>query len=167
MAAQYIQGLTSVKIGAIAGDGGMGTALTILGNTKPGTMKLTTADGTTTNFNIEEQDDPILTTTTKGVVTLSWSTVNVEADMLQRLFGGTVTGTAPKVWNAPDKITPVEQSVEVTAASGQVLKIVRASLAPQLNLSFTKTEIGEVAIVATILAPTKAATPTFTLSNAA
>jgi hypothetical protein len=246
MAAQYGQGLTSVEISPIASDGGLGTAFSVLGNTKQGSMKLTTATGQTTDFNIEEQDDPILQVTQKGPSTLAWECYDVSATMLYNLFGGTLltgtisvlgaitpgsvytngsysnvpltggTGTGAKAnitvagavvtaveitdpgsgytaadslsvlaanvggtgsgfavvvtsvvkkWSAPAKIEAVEKSVRINAASGQVIRIVRASLYPAFNWNMTKSDIASVNMTATILTPTKASTAPYSVQD--
>jgi hypothetical protein len=153
--------MTTVEISDIAVDGGLGASFAALGNT----MKLTTATGQTTDFNIEEQDDPILTINTKGSTTLSWECYDVSAAMLQKLFGGTVAAGPPAVWSAPDKIVAIEKSLRITAASGQVIAIVRASVYPTFNWNFTKTDIASIQITATILTPTKASTAPFTVTD--
>lgn len=165
MSAQYGQGMTTVEISDIAGDGGIGTSFAALGNTKQGTMKLTTAQGTTTDFNVEEQDDPILSITNKGTSTLTWECYDVSAAMLFKLFGGTLAGTTPDKWSAPAKIASIEKSLKITAASGQVIAVVRASIYPTFNWNFTKTDIASINVSATILTPTKANTAPFSVAD--
>lgn len=86
----YGLGLVTIKMGAIAGDGGMGTSLTTLGDTVQGSATLTSADDTKTDFNIEEETDPVQSIVSqKGKKTLAWSCYNVAPTQLALFFGGT------------------------------------------------------------------------------
>lgn len=172
MANKYGMGLTKVELGDIAGDGGMGTAFTQLGNTLSGTFQLLTAEGTRTDVFIEEQDNAAISTTKAGVATIKWSCIDVSADTLVKLFGGTkvaadVGNSIPEQWKAPMQIVAKEQSIKVTAPTGQVVKVVRVSIFPLFNWSFTKDKPAQIDITATILAPTKADTEPFSIEYAA
>jgi hypothetical protein len=91
-------GLTSLRLGAIAGDGGMGTALSELGATVGDSAALTTAEGTKTDFIIEESDNPFYSIeSAPGAKTLAWSTYNVDLDVLARLWGNSVAAVTNSV----------------------------------------------------------------------
>jgi len=91
-------GLTSLKLSAIATDGGMGTALSELGATVGDSAALTTAEGTKTDFVIEESDNPFYSIeSAPGAKTLAWSTYNVDLDVLARLWGNVVSATTLSV----------------------------------------------------------------------
>ena len=163
--AKYSLGLTSLKLGAIAGDGGMGTSLVVLGNTVADTAILATEEGQTADFSIEESDDPVYSIVSqKGKTTLSWSCYDVDADILLKFFGGTSTGT-PKVWSAPDTVPELEQSIELVPKTGGKIEIVRAKISAKLNWSLNKTKLAQIDLVATVLAPTKAATAPYKITN--
>jgi hypothetical protein len=154
MAVSYGSGLTSVKIGAIAGDGGMGTALVALGNTVAGSMQLTSEEGTTTDFNIEEQDKPVKSIIQAGATRLTWECYDVGGETMAKLFGGTYdSGT--DTYTSPDKVVAQELSLELTSAEGHVMSIVRASVFPTFNWSFSKDALAKISVSATILQPTK------------
>ncbi len=88
--AKHTLGLTSVKMGAIAGDGGMGTVLDLIGETVSGTATLTTEDNTTTDFTIEESDSPVESiVTARGKISFAWSSYDVSALNMYKFFGGT------------------------------------------------------------------------------
>lgn len=166
-----ILGLVSIKIGAIAGDGGMGTSLSALGETVKDSCVFTETDATKQEFFIEESDDPIESIVTqKGLETISWSTHNCSADTMVALFGGTKAGAgtelSPYTWEPPDTQSEVEKSVEITDRKGNIVEVVRMKLACKKNISFQSTKLGQVDIVGTILAPTKAATPKYTITYA-
>jgi hypothetical protein len=83
-------GLSSVKMGAIAGDGGMGTSLEAVGETVAGTASMTSEDNTVTDFNIEESDSPVESVVSAfGKVTFNWSSYDVGGRNMEKFFGGT------------------------------------------------------------------------------
>jgi hypothetical protein len=161
-------GLQKVELSAIAGDGGVGVAFTQLGNTLQDSASLTSAQGQTTDFNIEESDAPVLSITKTGTLTLKWSCVDVSADTLVALFGGTKTGAgtvaSPYIYTPPAAIVAIEKSVKLTDLQGNILTIVRASIYPAFNWGFSKTKIAQIDITAAILTPTKANTKPFTIT---
>ncbi len=91
-------GLESIRMGSIASDGGMGTALTQVGATVSDTAAITTEEGTTTDFPIEESDAPFYSIeSAPGKQVLSWSTYNVELSTLSRFYGGTVAAVTTSI----------------------------------------------------------------------
>lgn len=90
--AKHVFGLASVLMGAIAGDGGMGTTLEAVGETVSGTATMTTEDNTTTDFNIEESDSPVESIVSQfGKITFAWSTYDVAARQMYKFFGGVLS----------------------------------------------------------------------------
>lgn len=165
MARKYGLGLVTIEMGDIAGDGSMGTSLTAVGDTVQGTAQLTQEDGTNTDFNIEEEDDPILTLqTVKGKITLAWSCYNVSSDTLVKFFGGTVVVGPPEKWEAPASIPELEQSIKLTDKRGNIIEIVRAKVNAKFNWSFTKDKLAQIDLTASILTPTAADTPPYTIT---
>jgi hypothetical protein len=161
-------GLTSIEISAIAGDGGLGTSFAAVGYTVADTAVLATEEGQTTEFNIEEQDEAIYSIVSqKGKTTLSWSCYDVDTDTLIKFFGGTKTAGPPEVWSAPDAVPEIEVSIRVNMKTGGKVEIVRGKIAAKLNWAFQKSKLAQIDIVATILAPTKAATPAYRIHDAA
>lgn len=155
---KYVYGLVTIKLGDVANDGTMGTALTAIGDTVKDSCIFNETEATKTEFFIEESDDPVDSfTSQKGIETISWSTYNCSAQNLQRLFGGTVTGAGtvgdPYKWQPSDNQPEIEQSIEITDRKGNKLQVVRAKLTPKKAISFQATRLGQIDIVATILAP--------------
>jgi len=170
MATKYGLGLVSIEFGDIAGDGGPGTVFTALGNTVKGSAQLTTADGTTTDFNIEEQDDPVETVqSTKGKTTLAFSCFDVQGPTLVKFFGGTYTPYAagPPIvdesYAPPSSVLTIEQTVRVTDKKGNVLTICRGSVKAKFSWSFTSDKLAQVDVTVDILTPTKPNTPAYTI----
>lgn len=151
-------GLTSITVGDIAGDGGMGTVLTeLFGSTVLGSATLSSTEPSREDIKVEELSDPIGSITTdEGTLELRFSTYNIEPLVLEALFGGTVTGVGDAaVWTAPSSQPEVEMSVEVRTKSGITIQIPRMKLVAQMELSFDKGRYGQINIIGTVLAPTK------------
>lgn len=162
-ASKYKLGLVSVRMGDIAGDGGMGTVLTSIGDTVAGSASLTTEEAQSQDFTIEESDSPVLSIQTEAdKIVLNFSTYNASALNLQRLFGGTVSG---EVWEAPDNIPTLEQSVELTWKQGGRLDIPRGQVKAKLDISFKKDALSKIDITVTVLQPTKVGEPRITIEN--
>ncbi|WP_316851159.1 hypothetical protein [Pedobacter agri] len=168
--AKSLKGYKAFRIGAIAGDGGMGTALTPLGTTVKGTTTVTTSEATTQDFNIEEQSAPFESVVTEDPqMSGTLESYDVDPDTAIKVFGGTVTsvGTGAnkkKVFTPPAVYSPVEVSGEIESKNGTILAVPRMQLLPVWNLSFQDAELGKIVINWKALAPTKAATASYTIS---
>jgi hypothetical protein len=166
MAEQRSIGLKSIRLGAIASDGGMGTSLTALGVTFRGTATLETAEGTVNDFFSEENSDPEEIIEEKGTTTLKWSIINLDPAALARCLGGSVTGDAgEEKWNAPDDVPEIEQSVEIVTSFGVKVEIPRAKIRARLVWNLSRTDIAQVSITATVLRPEKASAAALTISK--
>lgn len=254
--AKHTYGLTKIEIGDIAGDGGVATTFTEVGETVIGTAKMSSEQGTTTDFFIEESDSPTETVqSTPPKITLAWSTHNVDSNTLSKFFGGTavaalganritahgsITGgtgytngtylatpltggsgtgataditvaggvvtvvtivnggagytvgnalsastaiigagtgfTTPvstiaatgvaESYDIADALPAIEKSIRVTDKKGNIVVYPRTSIVPTLGLSFTKDALGQIDLLATILAPTKAGTKRMSITYA-
>lgn len=166
-----ILGLATVKMGPIAVDGGMSTALVEIGDTVRDSVVISNAEGTKQEFFIEEQDDAVESIiTAKGTMTVVWSTVNTDPATMVKFFGGTVTaasGGTPAFWSAPDTIPDIEESIEITDTRGNKVEIARAKLSAKMTLNFKRSALGALDVTATVLVPTKAGEPSLKLSKVA
>lgn len=170
--AKALKGYKSFKIGAIAGDGGMGTTLTALGTTVKGSVNATASDATTQDFFIEEQTSAFDSAITEesqlsGTVEI----YDLDPDTLVKVFGGTsaTTGTGAttrKVFTPPSSYNPLEVSAELESKNGFILAVVRMQLLPVWSLDFQDEALGKVTIKWKTLAPSKADTAAYTLSVA-
>lgn len=161
MASVYGNGLMGVYLGTIAGDGGPATTWVELGDTFADSMNLTSAEGTKIEFFTEEKTNAFISKTQAGSKTLTWTCVNISAQNLQKLFGGTVTGAGtigdPYIYRAPVAgVQAIERSIKVVNGDGVEFIFVRASVFPTFNIAFSKSQASQINITATILAPTKA-----------
>lgn len=165
-----ILGLKSVKIGAIAVDGGMGTTLTeIFGATATGTASLMLNEGSYDRIEIEETDDAydeLMSAAPEWVFQME--SYNVSAKALGDISAGTYTAGSS---GAPDKVAlgipqEVERSVEIETRNGAKLEIPRMKLRIRPQFDFQKQQFGRVIITGTPLLPTKADTATITKTDA-
>jgi hypothetical protein len=153
----YTIGLASIEVGDIAADGGMGQSLAQLGLTYQDTCKMTTEDPETTDFYAEEVDDPVFSMSRAGKTTFAFSIMNPELVTLQKLMGGTITGTGDAAkWSPPDTMPIIEQSVRITPQQGLKYEIPRLKIVAKVNAEFSKKALLLVEVVGTVLKPTKA-----------
>lgn len=163
MAKKRVYGLSSVLLGDIAVDGGMGTTLTeVLGATAKGSASLIYTPPTVEDVEIEESDDPYdQIVTTAGKWELKLESYNVSAKSMSDTMGGTYTAGAantPDTWESPDVTVQKEQSAKVTTRSGVVIDIPRLKYFASPSFNLTKNELGKISLTGTVLKPTKAAT---------
>lgn len=157
-------GLTSIKMGAIAVDGGMGTSLALLGDgrTLEGTARLIKEDDELTEFYAEEVDDPIYASTKKGKTRLEFTIVDFTPATLVKVMGG---ASNAGVWEAPAAAADIEQSIEVITKTNLKIELVRCKVVGTFDTALGRAELGQVKVVATVLNPTKAATPPYTIEK--
>ncbi|GHT15043.1 hypothetical protein AGMMS4956_14160 [Bacteroidia bacterium] len=163
-------GLKSIRIGEIANDGDMGTVLEALGVTYKGTASLTTEEGTTTDFFSEENVYPEESVKEPGTTKLAWNIINLDPEALQKCLGGDVVaadGDNPAVWKAPADVVNIEKSIEVLTAFGMKIQIPRANISATMQWNLARTEIAQVAIVATVLKPAKEGVAPYSVSKVA
>lgn len=159
-------GLVGIKLGDLAADGGPATTLVKLGNTMQDSCSLIDADPESTDFFAEEFDLPMFSKNKQGARKLSFQIMDPDVDVLAKVFGGTVTGTTTKVWNAPVKMPTIEQTVEITMESGfDKLTINRGSVTAKINSQIGKKNIFLVDITVVALQPIKAGVPGFSTAQ--
>lgn len=170
MATKKLYGLTSVLIGAIANDGGMGTVLTeLLGATAKDSASLVYTEPTIEDVEIEEIDDPYdQIITTAGKWELKLNSYNVSAKTMGDVVGGTFTagtGGAADTWESPDQLVQQERSVRVTTRSGMVIDLPRVKYMAIPQFDFAKSKLGTLNLTGTALKPTKTGVKTVKLSD--
>ena len=157
----YTLGLSEIKMGDIAQDGGMGQTLASLGYTYQDTAQMITEDAAVTDFYAEEVDDPVVSIGRAGKIQFKWSLMNPSPDDLVTLIGGSAakssgnTGNDNDVWNAPDSYAVIEKSIEVSPKQGLKFSVPRAKIEAKINGNLSKSAMLLVEITATVMAPTK------------
>lgn len=162
MASLVTLGLSSIEVAPILGDGSIGTAWTGLCLTYEDSCSMSEEDPTTQEFYCEESDDPVVSSTKRGKLTLNFSVMDADPDALVNLLGGTTSGTSPVVWESPDLIPVIERSIKITPKQGLTFKIPRASISAKLNSQFSKKGLFLIDVVATVLKPTLTGLPRIT-----
>lgn len=159
MSEKRIMGVSSIKIGDVAVDGGPGTSLAALGGTYKDSASFEEDEGTDVEHEIEESDDPVAILPGATKKTISWGIINADPDTLVKVLGGTATGTAPnKVWNAPATKPAIYQTVEITDKAGVTVTYPRCFIKARRSWKITKTGILQVIIKARVMTPEKADT---------
>lgn len=149
-------GLSSIKLGDIAVDGGMGTSLSILGVTYQDTAELVRDDPEITEIFSEENDEPEEVLETKGPARVRWSIMNVTPADAARVLGGEVVGG---IYKSPMAKEAIEQSVEIVTKTGLKIEIPRAKIYAKENFQFRKKGVLLIDVEARILTPSKENTP--------
>lgn len=159
-------GLTHIKMGDVAGDGGMGTSLEVIGDgrTLEGTARLVKDEDELTEFYAEEVDDPIYQSLKKGKTRLEWTIVDFTSTELKKVMGGEDNGG---VWEAPAAAPDIEQSIEVLTKTNLKIELVRCKISGTFDTSLGRAELGQVKVIATVLSPTKENTPSYQISQVA
>jgi len=153
----YTLGLAKIEIGDIGADGGMGQSLSVIGQTLEGTCNVKQDDPETNDFYAEELDDPVVSISKRGKTTLAYSVMNPDLTTLQKLFGGTVSGTgATAKWNAPAQLPVIEKSVRVTPQMGLIWEFPRMKINAKINGQFSRKNIFVIEVTGTALQPSKA-----------
>lgn len=166
MASVLTLGLASIQFGEIASDGTPATTLAPLGLTYKDSCTMTSEDPEVTEHFAEESEDPILRKPRRGRVSFAFQIMDPDATVLQKLFGGTVTGT-PKVWSSPTVSPLVEQTVKITPEQGLTILIARGSVTAKINAEFKKSGLFLIDVTVVPLTPKKAGVSPMTATDPA
>jgi len=152
-------GLQTLKMGDVGTSGGMGTSLTEIGKIVRDTCDLVMDDPQMNDIMSEQSDDPEEVITVKGTTTLKFSIMTMDPNVLVRVLGGSVSGTAPNTsWNAPDTAPEIEQSIEITTKTGAKIQIPRAKVIGKINYQFRRNDVLKVDVTCRVLQPTDGVT---------
>lgn len=164
MAKQTAIGLKSILMGDVGADGGMGTTLTeLVGDTVRGTAVLNSTPIESTDIMTEESDDPLLSITTGGgVFTFVWSSYNIDPTVLKKAFGGAINATTG-VWEAPDKLPDIYQSIKAETRNGVIVQAVNVKITAELSLNMQVDSPGQINFTGKVLKATKESTPKITI----
>lgn len=145
--------LEKLEVGDIAADGDVATTFEALGRTFKDTASITQEDNETHDFEVEEEDEPIASVLVKkGATTIQWELVDWDVAVLQKLWGGTVSGG---IWSEPEILPEVEQSVRLTPKIGQPFTYPRCKLTAKIEYEANRTGIARIIVQAKKLKPTK------------
>ena len=156
----YTLGLSQIKTGDVAADGGMGQSLAVDGYTYQDTAQMVTNDPTVTDFFAEEVDDPVVSIERAGTVQFNWSLMDPTPDTLVKYCGGTAsksdqTLTENDTWTPPTSAPVIEKSVEITPQQGLKFQVPRMRIRAKLNGNFSKSALLLLEVQGTVLIPEK------------
>lgn len=148
-----------LTLGAVTGGSGYANAtynnVPLTGGTGSGaTANIVVAGGTVTTVTLVNAGSGY----TAGN-TLSASAANLGGAGSGFSVPASTVGTlVAETWDAPDAFPDIERSIKLTDKKGNVVKIPRAKISTKLGLSFSKTSLGQLDMIATVLQPAKAGT---------
>lgn len=160
-------GFSKVEIGDVAVDGGAGATLTVLGNTDRDSAELTTEEPETQEHYAEESDYPVAVAQRIGKSMFKCAIIDPDAELLHKVFGGTLTGTAPKSWNSPATAPIIEQTVKVTSKQGLTFTYPRARITATISGQLSHSGKLVVNIMAIPQQPTKTGVSAIIATNPA
>jgi len=161
-------GLAAFEVGEIAVDGGIATTWASLGLIAEGTASFNQADGTKTQFYAEQVDLAVFETTKPGDATFNFSLGFADLTQIQKVMGGTITGTGDSLkWAAPAQIPVILTSIRIVPTNGWVLNICKCSISAKISGGFSKTDNMKIECIGTILNPDKAGEPAYSFTTLA
>lgn len=154
----YSIDITSLLLGAVAGDGGVGTVLASPGDIVENTVKVNPADPTKTSFFAIGKQAAVYTALKAGETVLAFDIMTFDLEVIQDLLGGTITGVAPnEFWNAPIGTPPIiEKTIEILDVQGMTWQFGRVQISAKLVGEFNANTPNVIRVMGTILQPTKA-----------
>ena len=147
--------MASLKFGAIAADGTMGTTLADVDDPVRDTAVIAQADGDKVPFDQEIADDPYFVVRTPGDKTLTIDFYAKNAAQMVKICGGINTpGTsgAPDSWQ-PGPEESREMSVEIKMKDGSVVALPRVSLNFTFEWKFQRSGLPLIHLTGDILNP--------------
>lgn len=153
--------LNSVAIGAVNSDGTFGSNLTTIVNIVPGSAVFAIGNPGDNKFYVEDDDYADIVAPNNPEPMIEFATRDMDPSYAALAFGGTGAGT---VFTAPQTAQGLrEYSVQAIskAYNGNQLKlqITRTSLHGTANLTFSKSEPGQLGFSAAIMNPATATFP--------
>ena len=166
-----------------SGTGLLNAAGTLTGGTGyvPGTytnVPLTGGTGTGARATIVVNSSGVVTSVTKthpgsgytAADSLSAANTNLggSGTGFSQVYSSVTTGAATaNTWIPPATQVSKELSVQITDSVGNVFKATRVQILPTLALDFKRSDVGKISVSGTILTPSKAGEPLFSLAKAA
>lgn len=125
-----------------------------LGYTNIDSFQQTTEEGTTTEFFAEEVDAAVFQRKTPGSKTLTFQIMNPDLATVQKLRGGTISGTpGNQRWEAPVSAPILEQAMRIRTQTGYHMEYPRCVITVVPSSDFGKNSLYMLDVTATILQP--------------
>lgn len=163
----FTYGISTVKFGAKGALDVMGTTLAALGKTAEGSAEFTLPEPSTTEFRSEEDDAPVFQIKNQDKpAMLKLDIMDCDSAALLAIFGGTVTGTTPKIWSPPLASATIELSCELTTRGGTIIKIPRGAITGTINAKLSRNNLFNVTVTVEALKPASTTLEPFNISLA-
>jgi|GEM_PF-1644188 len=159
--------VSGLKLGEIAVDGGISTALTSPGKVMKDTIEINPGNDTDTDFKEEGVDEPFLTITESDVEAGAFDLGTFDKEVIADLCGGTVTGVgAAAVYSRPrGKVPPIYKTLELQPQVGDKWTYPRVKISAKLIGRFRNGELNVVRVNFKVMLPTKASVDPFYLGT--
>lgn len=92
--------------------------------------------------------------------------MDCDTTTLTTIFGGTVTGTTPKVYEPPLTAASIEKSVKVTMTTGNIINIPRGVITASAQANLSKNDLWRVKVKVMAYKPATAALAPWNMSYA-
>jgi hypothetical protein len=116
-----------------------------------------TADAPTVNdfFAQQNPDYPAISIAENaGISRINFSLMQLKPEVLQTVFGGTITGEAPnESYSAPRQVVQVYGACEITTETNDAIIIPSVLLSANFNWTMSRTDISNIDVVLTIQLP--------------
>ena len=147
-----------------------GSALASLGKILVGTPKFSGEAPKRQEFYAAQNPDfPALSIQENaGLQKVEFTLIEVDPDVLVKLFGGAATGTAPnKTYAAPRMAADIHGSAELVTESGLKITIPKAALSANFAWDISRTSVSQIAVVITVELPDLETDMPYTISREA
>lgn len=163
----FTMGISEIKLGDIAQDGGMGQILAALGLTEEDSCEITFGEISEEDVNVEELDDPFEILKTAGKTTFAFNIVNPTVEGMALVMGGTGTAVdgGADTYEAPISLPTIEKSLQITPRKGFKFEAPRCSINATLTGGYGRKKKLMLRVAGTVLAPTKVNTGKFKLTR--
>lgn len=132
------------------------SSLTSLGKIAAGTAKFITESPSVNKF-FAAQNPAVPAISIKennGLTKVQFSLMEIDADVLVKLFGGTATGTAPdKSYAAPRESVDVHGEAELVTDTDLKITIPKASLLAVFNWDLSRTSVSNIDVTLEVELP--------------
>lgn len=139
-APNYDQGFASLEIGDTNATSGLGENYASIGKIAEDSFKIMQEDHKITEHFAEGESDPYAVSVQDGKVPIEVDVLDISADNMVTLFGGTATDVADSEdeWTPPANHTVITKALKVTLEEGTVIEFFRCRILAKLDITPTQ-----------------------------
>lgn len=160
---KFAYGVKSIEASAIDAVTGLATSLADVGEVYRDSAEITVDDPTTTQHFSEFDEDPVVSTSRKGMMNLSFNLMDTSADKCLEWMGGNVVEAVgePDIWEAPAVQPDMYKAIDITFENGSKLRIYRGKVMAKLVPNPTKPGFTVIEVMVQPVKPLVAALPAY------